>query len=258
MNIKQVGIKALSSFKSFSSEHSPEMLLITGLVTLGLSQISTVFATKNAIESIENEKHRVGKMRLDKKEVVKVTWRHCIIPVSTFVAGTGCIIQGNSISSQRTAALATALGVSQGMLSDYKKATIEQIGHEKENEITKKLAQQKVDSIESDSDITQTSGGDVLFYDSVTGHLITSSKVAIREALNRINERMFDEVYIEYSEFCYEIGYDGGYLAATNGWNIEDGIIKLSELNEAGVTADGKPYIILDFLIKPSGNYRRR
>jgi len=258
MDIKKVGINAVTSFKKFSGEHSPELLLITGLVTLGLSQISTIFATKNAIESVEQEKHRLGKMRLDKKELVRVTWKHCIIPVSTFVAGTGCIIQGNSITSQRTAALATALGVSQGMLSDYKKATIEQIGQEKEQEITKKMAQQKVDAITADSDITKTSGGDVLFYDTVTGHLFTSSKVSVREALNRINERMFDEVYMEYSELCYELGYDGGYLAGINGWNIEDGIVKLSELNEAGVTEDGKPFVILDFLIKPSGNYRRR
>ena len=56
---------------------------------------------------------------------------------------------------------------------------------------------------------------------------------------------------------CWEIGFDGGYLSSVNGWNVADGKIVVN-LSEASVTDDGIPFVIMDFLVRPSGGYRNR
>jgi len=255
--IKIFGKKGLSDAKIFAGNNSSELFMITGLVTLLTSEVLTVIATTKAVKSVEEEKHKVNRIKLTRKEVVKVTWKHYIGPVVTSAAGVGCIIYGNRIGAKKTAALATALGMSQSMLADYKQKTLETIGSDKEKLITEKVANEKINQAGALDEVTLTGHGEVLFYDAMTGHIIKSSRSALREAVIKINERLLDEMYMEYSEFCYEANFDGGYLAGVTGWSVTDGLIKL-DLSNAGVSEKGEPYIIIDFLVKPNGQYRNR
>lgn len=261
-SIKNLGLNTFEKVKKFSGKNSAELFLAGGVLTFGVSELLAIRATRdsmNKIAELKKEQYlETGNAKLTRKHIVKATWRNYIEPAATFVMGAGFIACGANEYSSRNVALATALGVSQGMLNDYKKKTIEALGSEEERKkITEELAKDKIKSLKSDDDITATGKGEVLFYDSCTGHLFKSSKNSIREAVNTINERIFDEVFIEYSELCWEIGFDGGYLSSVNGWNVADGKIVVN-LSEASVTDDGIPFVIMDFLVRPSGSYRNR
>lgn len=256
------------------AKYSPEILTGIGIAGMITTTVLAVKATPKALEKIKEEKVKVydeldpsevpaqgipEDVKLKPMEVVKVTWK-CYVPaVITGTASIACIIGANKVNYARNAALATAYNLSQTALAEYKKKVVETIGEKKEQTIREKIAQDKVDKVEKvpNNEIVMIGSGDVLFLEPVSMRCFMSNEEEVRRIINNLNYRMISgyEEYISLSEFYDEIGLARTSTSDDVGWNIgRDGQISISFV--AAKNNEGKPCLMLDYMVSPRYDYR--
>lgn len=255
-------------------KRSPEILTGLGVAGLVTTTVLAVKATPKALRLIEMaEDHGIGitskngdpdweRRPLTKLETVKVAWKPYIPAAVTGAVSIACIIGASSVHARRNAALATAYQLSTTALSEYKEKVVETIGEEKEKVIREKIAQDKIDrdpikeSIEKEMVIIGS--GEVLFLEPVSMQCFKSDIESVRKILNDINFRLTTgmEEYISLSEFYDEIGLPHTSISDDIGWNLgRDGQLEADFL--AAKTTDGRPCLMLDYMVKPRYDYYR-
>ena len=255
-------------------KRSPEILTGLGVAGLVTTTILAVKATPKALRLIEMaEDHGIGitskngdpdweRRPLTKLETVKVAWKPYIPAAVTGAVSIACIIGASSVHARRNAALATAYQLSTTALSEYKEKVVETIGEEKEKVIREKIAQDKIDrdpikeSIEKETVVIGS--GEVLFLEPVSMQCFKSDIESVRKILNDINFRLTTgmEEYISLSEFYDEIGLPHTSISDDIGWNLgRDGQLEADFL--AAKTTDGRPCLMLDYMVKPRYDYYR-
>lgn len=256
------------------AKYSPEILTGIGIAGMITTTVLAVKATPKALEKIKEEKVKVydeldpievpsqgipEDVKLKPMEVVKVTWK-CYVPaVITGTASIACIIGASKVNYARNAALATAYNLSQTALAEYKEKVVETIGEKKEQTIREKIAQDKVDKVEKvpNNEIVMIGSGDVLFLEPVSMRCFMSNEEEVRRIINNLNYRMISgyEEYISLSEFYDEIGLARTSTSDDVGWNIgRDGQISISFV--AAKNNEGKPCLMLDYMVSPRYDYR--
>ena len=267
-------MKYFKMVKTFTKKHSPEILTGIGIAGMVTTTVLAVKATPKALEKIKEKKVKVydeldpsevpaqgipEDVKLKPMEVVKVTWK-CYVPaVITGTASIACIIGANKVNYARNAALATAYNLSQTALAEYKEKVVETIGEKKEQTIREKIAQDKVDKVEQvpNNEIVMIGNGDVLFLEPVSMRCFMSNEEEVRRIINNLNYRMISgyEEYISLSEFYDEIGLARTSTSDDVGWNIgRDGQISISFV--AAKNNEGKPCLMLDYMVSPRYDYR--
>lgn len=245
------------------NDHFPEFLTGFGISEMFCGACMAVVATPKAIESINAERERLGKEKLSVIETVKVTWKHYIPAVFVGAAGTVCIMKGYSINAKRTAALATALSITDTAYREYRDKVVEVIGTEKEQEVRDKVAQDmpKADIDESGvipyrGEVVVTSDDSQLCYDTAFGRYFMSNKNRIKAAENEINRRLLSEDRVSLNEFYDELGLPPVDMGDELGWSASrEGFVDI--LIGHWLSEDGRPCIAISYRVSPRIDYNR-
>ena len=243
--------------KTFTTNHSPEILTGFGIAGMIGTAIIAVNETSKAIQLLDEKKKETGCEKLPPVEVVKTTWK-CYVPaVVTCVASTACLIKGSSISLRRNAALVTAYNLSKTALDEYKEKVIEAVGEKKEQVIVDQVAKAKLekDPVQN-HEVVVTERGNTLCYDGTFGRYFRSDMDAIKRAINNVNYAiMSGDMYASLNDFYSEIGLKPVDIGDDLGWNIDDrGLdVTFSSL----VAEDGTPCLVLHYNIAPKYDYNK-
>lgn len=249
----------VKGIQSFTTKHAPEIL--TGIGTAGF--ITTTFlavkATPKALKLIDEKKKEEQKDKLTPLETVQAAWKPYVPAVFTGVTSTICVIGGCRVSTRRNAALATAYQLSATALNEYKEKVVEVVGEKKEKVVREKVAQKKIDNMQSsNTPVVMTGAGKTLFLEPASMRPFESDIETIKHIVNELNYRLTTgmEEYISLSEFYDEIGLSRTQNSDNVGWNVgRDGLIKIDY--PLGKTEDNRPCFVLDYNVAPRYDYRR-
>lgn len=238
----------------FVTKHSPEIFTGLGIAGLVGTAVLAAKAQPKALALLEEAKEEKGE-ELTIVEKVKTSWK-CYIPaVTTGVASVVFLVGANNIHARRNAAIATAYKISEVALTEYKNKVVETIGEKQEKvireEVNKdRLAQNPV--VQSEVVVTKK-GGTTRCYDHSSGRRFMSDRLAIEKAVVRLNERMFQEMWISLNDFYDEIGLERTSTGEILGWTISKGRIELQF--DSQLDTDGEPCLVVDFANAPYYEY---
>ena len=247
--------KSFNVVKSFTTQHSPEILTGIGIAGMITTTVLAVKATPKALKLMEDAQYEKGE-DLTVPEKIKTTWK-CYIPAAvTGVASVTCLVGASSVNLKRNAALATAYKLSETALLEYKEQVIDTIGERKEKEVRDKVAKKKVEKNPvSKSTVIVTDKGNTLCYDAVTGRYFKSDIETIKKVVNELNRRMICENYISLNEFYSELNLDNCDIGDDLGWNIDSGLIEPDFSTQ--LADDDQPCIVLSYNVEPRYDFRR-
>lgn len=248
--------KLLTKTMGFVQEHSPEILISTGVVGMATSTVLAVRATPKALQLMEDKKADLGVTYLTRKEIVETTWKQYIPSVGIGAISAACIVLGTTKNIQRNAALATVYALSENTLKEYQRKTREIVGEEKAKEIDREVAKARVrDTTRTvvevrDSEYIHTTGnGDTLIYDSLSGRYFRSSVNAVERAVNFVNKNMLDDYTASLNDFYNEL--DIPTIGAGNliGWKSDKETLEICF--DSDVDKNGNPFLILNYYNRP-------
>ena len=248
--------KSFLSLKTAIKKHSPEILTGIGIAGMLTTTVMAVRATPKAIMLIEDKKEAEGIDNLPALEIVKTTWK-CYIPATiTGTLSITCLICANTVNIRRNAALATAYTLSETALKDYQEKVVETIGEKKEKAVRDAIAKDKVDKTPvSSKEVIITGKGNTLCLDYISGRYFESDIETIKKAVNELNRRMLDEMYISLNDFYYEIGLPANGCGEDLGWNIDNGYIDPDFSSQ--LAEDGRPCLVISYLVAPRYDFRK-
>lgn len=263
-------MKIFNTVKKAVEKKSPEILIAFGIAGMITTTVLAVKATPKAMgkikEAEKNKKEEFDRdhgyseldtmFKLTKPEVVKATWK-CYIPAAiSGAASIACIVGANTVHSKRNAAIATAYKLSEKALTEYKEATIEEVGEEKAKAIKDRVAQKQLDNNPvNDSQVIITGNGKQLCYDGVSGRYFESSIQEIETAVNKINRSLNYDMYVSLSEFYDELDLEHTDISDELGWNLDDGLVEISY--GTMIAKDNRPCITLEYHVAPKYDFSK-
>ena len=238
-------------------EKKPLLLTVCGIVGFVATVIEVAYAKPKADLVIKDRHSRLNKKETKVEEIVKDTVVAMPIYLPAVLTGgfaIGCIAGSYKVSSERTAAMATAYTLTETKLKEYQNKVIETLGEKKEQKIRDEIASDKVKkNPPTDRDFVLNENS-TLMYDSVSGRYFRSEIDTIKNARDELNQRIYSEMYISLNDFYYEINLDPIGVGDDLGWNVEDGMIDI-DMRWAPDGYKGEPCLVLDFLVRPRYNY---
>lgn len=233
------------------SKHSPEIMLGIGVVCFVTAAITAVAGTTKAIPRIEEKKREMKVSKLPVKEVVKDCWK-CYVPTITLIlAGSACVLGGQTVNTRRNAALAAACSVTERAYSELKSEVTERMGTKAVKEMREAAIAKRSEGNKEDKNIVIMTGENqkVLCYDMLYGKYFHSTMEDIRRAMNDINYEMVTSEYASLNDFYEKIGTDTINVGEMVGWNI--GRTGLMDIIFDGMIIDGKPAITIEYTVAP-------
>lgn len=248
----------VDSLRTTIVKHSPEILTGIGIAGMITTAVLAVSATPKALELIKKKKEELNieDEKLKPVEVVKTTWK-CYVPaVVTGTVSAACLIGANSVNAKRHAALATAYSLSETAMKEYRDKVIETIGEKKEQSVRDAVDKEVVEKNPvSKNEVIVTKKGETLCFDKISGRYFKSDLDKIQKAVNEINFRLFDEMYISLNEFYYELGLDGIAIGDEIGWEIGRGKVDLYYSSQ--LADDGTPCLVIDYNYAPRYDFNK-
>lgn len=237
--------KVPSELKKFAVQHTPELLTAGTVAALGGTAVTSCIAQHNADVKVWNTEAQLGR-RLDKKEIVKLTWTDYILPATMVASGSAASIKSCLIGKAKYNAAMTELGTVTDILGSYKASVasvvsgevVEQIkehvdDHNVKPEVNDKLSKEPIVIVNNTDEFT--------CYDRVSKRFFKSNMGKIKEAENVLNATLIDGLgtFVPVNEYFMALGLDATGIGWDIGWDFAvDGMIKLrcsSILTEAGV-----------------------
>ena len=224
--------------------------ILTGLsIAGGVTTVAlAISATAKAMILLEEE--RVEDQEFTKKEVIKIVWK-CYVPMAVMGLTTAaCTISANSISTRRTAALASAYSLTEAALKQYQAKVIETLDEKKEANIKESIVQDKLDANPvSGTTIVMTGKGQTLCFDSLSGRYFKSDIEAIRKIQNDFNKSLLSDMYCSLNDLYIELGLETTEMGRDMGWQIEHGMLDITFT--AKIANNGEPCIVLEYRVVP-------
>lgn len=206
-NIKNVISRSTGRGGLLLKKHSPEILMVTGVVGIVTSTVLACRATLKAGEVIEEAKGKLDKIHYANQNIDKETYSErdykkdlTVTYVQTGVdfaklygpavligvASIGCILGAHGIMKKRNLALVAAYKAIETSFADYRKRVVEEFGMEKDRLLKNGIVQSKVSVVEIDEN----------------GKAKKSQKVVEVTDPNGISQyaRFFDEASINWSK----------------------------------------------------------
>lgn len=273
--------KIIKSVQRSMKKHSPEILTGIGIAGMITTAVMAVRATPKALALMDDEvRYRIknneqddnenidglikvsddkngewGHYRLSAVDLIKTCWQ-CYIPAT--VTGTMsviCLIGASSVNLRRNAAIATAYSLSETALKEYQDKVVEVIGSKKEQDIRDSIAKDKIaDKPVTSREVYLTNKGNTLCFDVLSSRYFKIDIDLLKRAVNDLNRRMRDEMFISLNDFYYEIGLDGIKLGDDLGWNIDRGYIDITFSSQ--LTEDDTPCLVVDYSVMPEYEYK--
>lgn len=238
------------------SKHSPEILTGIGIAGMITTTVLAVKATPKAIRLLEETYGDNNGHPLPAGDVVKTCWKLYIPATVTGAVSIACLIGASNVNARRNAAIATAYKISERALTEYKDKVVETIGEKKERSIRENIDKDHIEKNPvSKSEVIITEKGNTLCYDSISGRYFKSDIDKIEKAVNEINRKMLNEMYISLNEFYDELGLNHTSLGSSLGWNIDNGLIELEFGSQ--ISDDGTPCVVVNYSVAPKYDYSR-
>ncbi len=240
-------------------EHSTTILTAAGVTgTVTVAYLSGKASVK-AYKILDHEQKHLFELEggapveLDKKEKLKLVWKEYIPTVAVGSLTVASIVGANRISSNQTAAMVAAYGVSEKAFSEYKDKVAEHLTKPKNQAIKDEIAQDRVNK-NPPGTIIMTGAGEVLCYDGMTGRYFKSSVEAIKKAQNEINHSLMHSGPESLSAFYGLIGLPATSMSDELGWNSNE----LMDITfSTTMSPEGEPCIAIDFARAPIPHYFR-
>ena len=192
-------------------------LSLAGVVATGIASGEARLKADDILIQLESEHPDEP---LTTSEKAKATWWCYILPVTLGVLTMGCVIGSHKIQGRKLAALASAYSITDGMFKEYRDKVREKFGDKKADEIQHDIDQDKTSEMTMlDKDILTTNYGDVLCLDAWSGQKFFSNAEAIRQAKDRVNAIMLDDMYVDLNTFYDELGIPPTEAGDDTGWN---------------------------------------
>ena len=247
--------KMLWSLKNGAIRHSPELLTGIGIGGMFITVITAVQATPKALVLIDERKRELHTSSLTPMETVRTTWKCYIPPMVSGMISTACLIGGTSENLKRNTALVTAYTLSESRLKEYQKKVIETVGEKKEQSVRDAIAKERIEKYPvSTQEVIITNKGDTLCMDYISGRYFTSDREKINKAINEINRRLINEMYIPLNDLYYELNLPSVGMGNDLGWNVDNGLIEPDF--SCQFADDGTPCLVISYLVGPRYDYR--
>lgn len=248
----------MKSILNAASKNSPTLLTLAGVGLL----IGAVFtACKDTEKYLDkrasSELSAAAKGEEPKKSekikiVVKCYWKTCVFTGLSVI----CFATSNHINVKRNAALATMYGISEAQRLEYMAKTKEILGEKKEAEIREKIAESTIERDKIPPDVAQNAPvGECLCYDSMFGRYFFSTTEKILAAQNRLNDKLFQEMYISLNDFFDELGMSHIGFGEEFGWNVNNGMIIIDR--QYVDSKDGVTCIVISYDVQPRHDYSK-
>lgn len=253
--------RVANNLRTSVAKRSPQILIGVGIAGMVTATVLAVKATPKAlalIEEAENQRIENGEVVTDEFttiEKVKVAWKPYIPAAVTGVLSIACLVGSNSVSTRRTAALATAYKISETALNEYKDAIVETVGEKKAEAIKDKVAEKRIkENPVDDSQVIITDKGNTLFYDTTSGRYFRSDIDKIKKVENKINYVLRNENYTSLNTLYEMFGLAHTSIGNELGWSIDrDGYLEIDP--RAQIADNGEPCIVLDYNVSPKYDY---
>lgn len=236
------------------ADNSPAILTAVAVVGVVTTAVLAARAAPKAHIAILNEKsERVDEVDLLDK--VLLTYKYYIPATATGVATIACIIGANTISTKRSAALASAYGLTELAFKEYREKVVEHIGESKETKVHDDVMKDVVDrNPVSGQQVIIAGAGRQLFLDKYTLRYFETDMETVRRAVNDINEEIFSENYASLNDFYNRIGIAGNTVGDELGWTTDK---KLEVRYSTQMTDDGRACITIDYIKNPIRDYHK-
>ena len=256
--MKKPDFKAIArNIRVTLDKNSPQILMGVGIAGMITTTVLAVKATPKALQLIEEKKRELETDELSVVDTVKTTWK-CYAPaVATGTLSTICLIGSNSVSTRRTAAIATAYKISETALEEYRAKVVETIGEKKEQIIKDKVAEEQIKKNPiSKNEVIITEKGNTLCYDAWSGRYFKSDIEKIKKVQNDMNYRLINDMYVSLNEFYSALGLHHVDMGYELGWNLDrDGKLELDY--SANIGEDGTPCIVISYNVAPQYDFSR-
>lgn len=240
------------SAQKLVTNNSPAILTAAAVVGVVATAVLVAKAAPKAHTDIQNEKSE----RTDEVTIVdqtRLVWKHYIPAAATGAATIACIIGANTISTKRSAALASAVGLSEYAFKEYRQKVVEQLGENKETKVHDAVMRDVVDRNPiSDNQVIITGNGKSVFLDSFTGLYFETDMESVRRAVNDINEQIFGQDSASLNEFYNLLGVKANKVGDELGWTQTN---KLDLRYSSQLMDDGRACVVIDYRKEPIRDY---
>lgn len=237
-------------------KNSPTLLTVIGVAGMfGM----TALAVKNTPKAADilNE-YKNGETKPDKIVVLKQIAPLYFPSLLLGISSAFCIFYGHSLEAKRTAALITLYQLSETARTEYRDKVIDTIGEKKENDICKKVAEDRIKKTPIDETIVQTASNGQLFYDATFGRYFRAKNEAeVDSAFVEVQQELLDNDYCSV-EFLWDIlNYQGdATIGQRVGWDNRMGDKpKAKWLNGYIETPLGEPAKAFIYSVNPVYEY---
>lgn len=235
------------------ADNSPAVLTAVAVVGVVSTAILVAKAAPKAdAELLHEEIVRPGEADLTDK--ILLTYRYYIPAVAVGTATIACIIGANTISTKRSAALASAVGLSELAFKEYRGKVVEQLGEKTETKVHDAVMKDVVDRIPDNSQILLTDGGTQLFLDNYTERLFDCDMETVRGAVNDINEVIFSDMYASLNDFYRLLGIPTSKVGEEVGFTNE---VPLKVRYSTQLHKGKRAVVTIDFDKLPIRDYNR-
>lgn len=250
-------IKSGRSILKFLKKKLPGILVTAGLISSTGAVVKAIRVTPEAVEKIHEDSrkaHDGDPYAYTKLEAVQSAWKIYIPVALLWGSSMAELIAAFTIQSKRYASLSAAAALYDASMREYKKQVREEVGVEKEKDISRKALANHAANHDFSDDV-RFGDGDEWFVDSITGQLFKTTRRDIELACNRLNMALRRENSLNYNRFCCE--FDDLVTTPAGeklGWNIDyvrDGIEPRFIPNEK----NGRLVWTLEFEVPPDTDY---
>lgn len=247
----------LTQFADKNSHHIFTGLAIAGVVT---TTILAIKATPKAEVILENAKKEKEKGEYGEKEIRKETVKQLSINyLPTFIALAGTVtsmlfLDRTSSNKLKAAGMAAALATTKA--KDLEKSMEELLSSKKVAEIKDGVAKRQLERKEDNKDnVTIVTNGDgVMFLDEISGREFVSTPEKVRAAVNVINDRLNNEIWVDVNSLYWELGLKPIAIGQELVFHRDDGLINL--YFSSTLTEDDKPEVVINYGILPRTKYK--
>lgn len=239
--------------KKLVADNSPAVLTAVAVVGVVTTAILVAKAAPKAhIDLLNEESERPGDADLTDK--ILLTYRYYIPAVAVGTATIACIIGANTINTKRSAALASAYGLTELAFKEYREKVVDHIGEAKETKVHDAVMKDVVDRLPESAQILVTDGGTQLFLDRYTERLFDSDMETVRGAVNDLNEVIFSDMYASLNDFYRLLGVPTSTVGEEVGWTTE---VPLKVRYSTQLYNGKRAAVVIDFEKAPIRNYNR-
>lgn len=159
--------------------------------------------------------------QLGAKKTVELVWKEYIPAAIALTATVTSIVMANQVSTRRAAAIAAAFKLSEQMSEEYREKIVKTLGKKKEEEARSELAAERISKV-ADHGTIIIAGGQVMFYDELSGRIFSNDVETVRKAVNDINHKVNNYMHASLSDFYDLIGLKPTGFSDEIGWNTDE------------------------------------